>query len=185
MLRVLAVICGIVFLFSGCGDYNHISEEGMALREKLSEGCSFTAHIVADFAETTYSFTMNCTVDKSGELKFEVISPESIAGICGSVSSSGGKLTFDDAVLVFPLLADGELSPVCAPWLCVRTLLSGYMRSSADEGERTRLTIDDSFSGENLQADIWVSKNGFPEYAEFLWNNHKILSVRFENFKFV
>ena len=24
-----------------------------------------------------------------------------------------------------------------------------------------------------------------PEYAEFLWNNHKILSVRFENFKFV
>ena len=182
MHRVLAIVCAFILMMSGCSDINHISDHGMALRQSIAEGCFFQANVVADFSDKTYSFSMNCIADQRGAMEFEVASPESIAGICGNVSATGGKLTFDDAVLAFPLLADGEISPVCAPWLCVRALMGGYFRSSADEGDRVRLTIDDSFSGEELMIDVWVLKTGTPEYAEILWNGRKLISVRFENF---
>lgn len=184
MFRVISVLCMMVVLFSGCSAAGPSADHGLALREKLADGCSFTAHIAADFTENTYSFTVNCRVDKTGALAFEVVSPDSISGITGSISSTGGRLTFDDAVLAFPLLADGEISPVTAPWLCVRSLTGGYIRSSGTEGAYTRLTVDDSFSGENLQTDIWLTEESVPEYAEILWNGRKILSVRFESFRF-
>lgn len=184
MLRVIAVLCTVLLLFCGCSTADSSSDHGLALREKLGDGCSFTANIVADYSENSYSFTMNCRVDESGGLTFDVVSPDSISGITGSISSSGGRLTFDDAVLAFPLLADGEISPVTAPWLCIRSLIGGYLRSSGSDGAYVRLTLDDSFVGENLLTDIWLADGDVPQYAEILWNGRKMLSVRFENFRF-
>ena len=107
MLRVLAVVCALALLITGCSNINQISDHGMTLRQNIAEGCSFRANVVADFSETTYSFSMNCIADKNRGMEFEVTSPDSIAGICGNISATGGKLTFDDVVLAFPLLANG------------------------------------------------------------------------------
>ena len=185
MLRIFSVTCVVVLLLSGCAQFNDVSDHGMILRQKISEGCTFTANIVAVFSDASYSFTVNCMVNSVGEMDFAVVHPDSISGITGKVSAAGGSITFDETVLAFPLLADGEISPVCAPWLCVRSMMGGYLRSSGIDGEQVRLTIDDSFSGENLQTDIWLAANETPEYGEILWNGRKVLSVHFENFHFV
>lgn len=159
----------------------------MALRERLlqSNGYSFEAEITADYGDKIYEFSMLCTVDKSGNLMFSVTEPESISGISGTISGSGGRLTFDDTALTFELLADGEVSPVSAPWLLVRTLLGGYLSSCGTDGDDLRLTIDDSYEEDALQLDVWLDSDDLPDRAEILWQGRRVLSLDVEDFTFV
>jgi hypothetical protein len=78
---------------------------------------------------------MDCEADSQGSVSFRVVSPESISGITGSVDRDQGKLTFDDKALAFDLLADGQLSPVSAPWVMIHTLRGGYLSSCAESGD--------------------------------------------------
>ena len=85
--------------------------------------------------------------------------------------------------LFFPLLADGQLSPVSAPWLFLRVLRGGNLLSQGAEGELTRLTFRDGFREEDLLADVWLNADGIPVRAEFLHKGSKILSVDLPSFR--
>ena len=102
----------------------------MDFRAKLlAQAVSFDAEITADYGDKTYTFAMHCESDTKGDMTFTVTAPESIAGISGTISASGGKLTFSDTALAFDLMADDQLSPVSAPWILMKTLRSGYLTS--------------------------------------------------------
>lgn len=184
--KVLAFVIA-VFLLSGCAKEDVHLKRGMALREKMisAETCSFTAHITADYGDKTYTFSMDCSADREGNVSFTVRKPDSISGISGVLSSNGGKLTFDDTALAFPLLADGEVSPVSAPWLLIHTLRSGYLSSCAAEEERIRLTINDSYEADALQLDIWLDDHDMPVSAEIVWQGRRVLSLTVEDFAIV
>lgn len=161
-------------------------QKGIDLREKLMSGrCSFTSRITADFGDHIYTFSMGCSTDAQGNVSFIVLSPESISGISGTLSASSGFLTFDDHALAFPLLADGEVSPVSAPWLLVNTLRGGYLTAAGMEGESVRLTLNDSYEEDALQLDVWLDRDCYPERAEILWQGRRVLSLHIENFTFV
>ena len=87
-------------------------EQAIALRERMlqSQGCSFSAAVTADYGEKVYQFRTDCSADREGNLVFSVIEPDSISGISGRITQKSGQLTFDDVVLAFELLADGEIS---------------------------------------------------------------------------
>lgn len=158
----------------------------MALRSKiLSSGAEFETQIIADFGKETYTFTVQCACDKQGNLKFTVKSPETIAGISGTMDAGGGALTFDGQALSFPLLADGQVTPVSAPWVLMRTLRSGYLTSCASEGGTLRLSIDDSYEKDALHLDIWLTENDMPRQAEVFWQGRRVLSMTVTNFRFV
>lgn len=159
----------------------------MALRERLlsGQGCSFEMEITADFGENTYTFCLVCEADKQGNVKFTVSEPESISGISGTIDASGGKLTFDAAALAFSLLADGEVSPVSAPWLFLKTVRSGFMTAAAAEADMTRITIDDSYEADALQLDIWLDAYDTPVQAEVIWQGRRVLSMQIRNFVIV
>ena len=186
MKRGLALLL-LVFTLAGCGKEDDCLERGMALRNKLlqSSGYSFQAEITADYGDKTYEFTMQCSVDKNRNLTFTVTEPESIGGISGVISGAGGQLTFDNTVLAFDLLADGEVSPVSAPWLLIKTLQGGYLSSCGMDGENLRLTIDDSYEADALQLDIWLDDQDLPDHAEILWQGRRVLSLDVEDFTFV
>lgn len=186
MKRGLALVL-LVFVLVGCGQKDDCLERGMALRERLlqSSGYSFEAEITADYADKIYEFSMLCAVGRDGNLTFTVTEPESISGISGVISGAGGRLTFDDTALTFELLADGEVSPVSAPWLLIRTLQGGYLSSCGMEGENLRLTIDDSYEQDALQLDIWLDREDLPDRAEILWQGRRVLSLDVEDFAFV
>ena len=116
-------------------------------------------------------------------MTFTVKEPESIAGITGSVSAQGGKLTFDDTALAFDLLAEGQVTPVTAPWLLVKTLRGGYVTSCGMEEEKLRVSIDDSYREDALRLDIWFDNNNVPNHAEILWANRRILSLEITSFE--
>lgn len=159
---------------------------GMQLRENmLQNSCSFVAQITADYGDKSYTFSVGCTADTEGNLSFVVLSPESIAGITGRITAQNGYLTFDDTVLAFPLLADGEVSPVSAPWLMVRTLRSGYLESAGMDGDNLLLTIFDSYEEDALQLDVWLDDENRPVHTDILWQGRRVLSITVKDFAFV
>lgn len=186
MYRILAVVMGFVLLLTGCVPESESVKNGIHLREMLLEGdsCSFQARIHADFDDSSYDFAVSCETDKTGGLRFSVLEPDLISGISGIIDQQSGKITFDDAILSFPLLAEGMIPPVCGPWVFYKALTGGYIKACGEEDGLYRLTINDSFQMENICVEIWL-KEYTPVYAEILWQGSNILSIRISNFEIV
>ena len=182
MKRFGAVILLVLFL-SGCGGASGEMNRSLMLREKLQKGsCVFTAKVTADYGDKLYIFTLNCVGDAQGDLSFTVEEPESISGITGRITGAGGELTFEDTALSFPLMADGQVTPVSGPWLLLKTLRSGYLSSAGMDGEYLRLCMDDSYRDDALHLDIWVNGENMPVKAEILYSGRKILSLEVASF---
>ena len=185
MKRIIPILL-ILVLLAGCGGVKDTMDRAMALRAALlAKGAEFDATVTADYGDKTYSFGMHCQMDAQGKVTFSVTSPETIAGITGTVSSTGGKLTFDDKALAFSLLADGQVSPVSGPWLLMKTLRSGYLTSCGMEDGCLRVAIDDSYEDDALHLDIWLDEEDNPKRGEVLWKGRRILTVDIENFAFL
>lgn len=175
----------VTLLLAGCTSSDGGMDRAMELRTKLLNcgSCSFSCAVTADYGDKIYSFRMDCTADAEGNLQFTAVEPDTIAGITGRFMRSVGALTFDDAVLTFPLLADEQVTPVSAPWILVRTLRSGYLTSAGRDGELLRVSIDDSYEDDALRLDIWLNEENAPVRGEILYRGRKILSMEVENFE--
>ena len=185
-MKKLCLVGVILLLFTGCAEPETELQRGMNLRDRLSEeGCRFNATITADYGPYSYEFSVDCHTGEEGDLLFSVCEPESIAGINGKITAESGFLTFNDVALAFPLLADGEFSPVSAPWIFITALRSGYLVAAGKEGDSCRLTYHDSYEADALQVDIWVDNQNTPVSAEILWQGRCILSLHIEGFVFV
>ena len=184
-MKRLACVAIILLLLTGCGGENQELDRVMALRAELlaGDGCTFDAGITADYGDKTYTFETECLANEHGGVSFTVTAPETISGITGTVSAEGGNLTFDGEALAFELLADGQVTPVSAPWLLVRTLRGGYVTSCGMDGELLRVSIDDSYEEDALHLDIWLDSADVPKRAEIVWQERRILSLTIENFE--
>lgn len=185
MKRSVAPVLVFLFLLTGCANAKSHINRALELRTRLyqSQGCSFTAVITADYGDQLYQFTLSCQGDNLGNLAFTVVEPETISGITGHIAQQGGKLTFDDAVLEFPLMADGLLTPVSAPWLLLKTLRGGYLTSAGMEGELLRLAVDDSYEEDALHLDIWLDGENRPVQADIYYDERRILSLTIGDFQ--
>ena len=174
-------------LLTGCTGKREEMDRVMRLRAELlgSEGCSFTAHLTADYGDQIQEFTLYCEGRSNGDLGFRVEAPETIEGITGRFNGKEGALTFDDQVLVFPLLVDNQITPVSGPWVFLRTLLGGYLTACGQEGEYLHLTIDDSYEEDALQLEIWLNESDVPIQAEIIYDGRRILTMKLENFLIV
>ena len=183
MKRIVVLIFALVLL-TGCTGKRDELDRAMKLRASLLGclGCSFDATVTADYGDEIYTFVMNCQTGGRGDLRFTVVQPESIAGITGEISSGEGKLTFDDVALHFPLLADGQVTPVSGPWILMKTLLGGYLTAAAEEDELLHLTIHDSYEEDALQLEIWLDGEDDPVNAEILYDGRRIVTMCVENF---
>ncbi len=186
MKRILSVLL-ILFLLTGCGGTAHELERAVAMRGKIlsAENCTFGAVVTADYGDKVYKFQMDCRTDKNGTVFFEILSPETIMGITGNISEETGRLTFDDKVLLFELLVDGQITPVSAPWLLMQTLRSGYIKGCDDSDGGIYIQINDSYSEDALHVDVWTDENDRPIRAEFLWDGRRVVSIDVENFTFL
>ena len=182
-MKKLSVLLIVLLFLGGCSGKQEELERAMTLRAKLlASECSFDAKITADYGDKLYVFAMTCQGDSRGNLTFTVTEPESIAGITGLISQDGGKLTFDDTALAFPLMADEQLTPVSAPWILLKTLRGGYLASANMEEELLHLTIDDSYEEDALQLDIWLDGQNLPVQSDILYDGRRILTVQVSNF---
>ncbi len=186
MLRKIATVLCVVFLLCGCAKSDGPLDRAISLREKIlqSNGCSFTSTITADYGDQLYTFSMTCACDREGNLSFTVTKPETISGITGKISAAGGSLTFDDKVLAFQTIADGQITPVTAPWVFMKTLRSGYMNGCTQENDVYRISIDDSYKEDALRLIITV-KDDVPVIGEIFWEGRRVMSITVENFAYL
>ena len=183
MKRIWTLMILMLFLV-GCAKEGGQLDRAMNVRAKwIAKTVCFDAKIVADYGDETYEFTMECSAAPEGELRFTVKAPQTIAGIKGTVSATGGKLTFDDTALAFDLMADGQINPVSAPWVLVRTLRSGYLTSCCEEDGLLRVSIDDSYEEDALQMEIWLNPENQPIQAEIIYEGRRIVTMKIENFQ--
>lgn len=160
-------------------------DRALEARSKLqSAACRFRATVSADYGEMIHTFVLDCDGTEDGTVTFSVVAPESISGITGKLTGDSGFLTFDDEILAFNLLADGQLSPVSAPWVLLHTLRGGYLRYVSQTETGLRLTVDDSYADQAMQVEIWLDGEGRPMAAEILWQGRRILTMKVENFEF-
>ena len=183
MKRFLVLLVAAMFLF-GCAAEDGQLDRAMNLRaQMIAKTVSFDAKIVADYGDEIYEFVMECAASVDGELRFTVREPQTIAGIGGTVSATGGKLTFDDTALAFELMADGQINPVSAPWVLVRTLRGGYLTSCCEEDGMLRVSIDDSYEDDALHLEIWLDETDTPKEAEIYWQGRRLLSISISKFR--
>ena len=186
MKRFLAVLL-VIFMLSGCTSDSGALDRGMLLRQKVlsGDGCAFDVTVTADYGDKLYRFGLSCQTDKAGNLTFTVLEPSSIEGISGMITEEGGKLTFDGNALAFELLADGQISPISAPWIFMHTLRSGYIRACEETNNNLHIIIDDSYAEDSLQMDIYTDQNDIPVRAEILWQGRRIVSLDVIKFQFL
>lgn len=184
MKKLAALMIALVIL-TGCTGKRDEMDRAMTLRATLlgSEGCSFTARLTADYGDAVHEFTLYCEGTNKGNLGFRVEDPESLSGITGRFRGEEGELIFDDTALTFPLLADGQVTPVSGPWIFLKTLLGGYLTSCNQEEEYLHLTINDSYEEDALQLEIWLNAEDIPVQAEILYGGRRILTMQIEDFQ--
>ena len=175
----------VALLLTGCGVHNCELDQVMELRAQLlsGQGCSFEAVVTAEYSDKTYAFTVDYQSDSQGNVTFTVKKPETIEGITGSITAEGGKLTFDDKALAFELLADGQVTPVSAGYLLVKTLRSGYVRGCGRDGDEIQVLIDDSYQEDALHLDIRMNRENEPVSAGILYKDRRFLSMEVKNFR--
>jgi hypothetical protein len=185
-LKRIFLVVLVLLILTGCEHDDEWSNVLQILERLLkASGCSFSAHITADYGQIIHTFSMHCEVDRNGTLAFTVVQPDTIAGITGTVSSEGGKLTFDDHVLAFELMAEGRLSPVSAPWIMIHALRGGYMKSYSRTDEGLRIEVNDSYQEDALQLMIDQDRDGKLVGGEIYWKGQRLLTVVTENFDYL
>ena len=183
MKQAMASLLAMVLL-CGCSGKNDALERAMALRARLlCSNCTFDAEVTADYGEKQYIFGVTCEGDSEGTLGFRITQPDTIADITGVISGEGGKLTFHDTALSFPLLADEQVTPVSAPWLLLKTLQGGYITSAGMDGDLVQITVNDSYEEEALQLDIWLDSENLPVRSDILYDGRRILAINVRNFR--
>ena len=172
----------LLVFFLGCSGRDLAMEEALALRSRcLAGNVSFVAEIRADYITNIESFKLNCSFGETGEMAFAVTEPDDIEGIRGTVTGTEGTVAFDDMVLGYPLLAEGRLSPLAAPWVLVKALREGCIIAVGREGELLHLTIDDTYADNALTLDIWL-EDGRVEEAEIAWEGRRCVTMTVEDF---
>ena len=182
MKRLFVAVLIVSFLL-GCESNTNSYHDIITMREKLNCGaqCKFTAFVTLDYGESLYTFAAECETDSQNNMSLTIVEPAAITGICCEIDAESGKLVFDDNILGFEMLADDQITPVCVPWLLLKTLRGGYISSYGAES----VLFDDSFKGCEFSTRLYFGKNGLPSEAEFIWQGKRIASMTVADFTIV
>jgi len=179
------IIC--ILMLCGCSGKESAMDQAIAFRQKLlsSSGYRFECEITADYGDILHRFSVLCEMDDLGDMRFHVTEPDSISGISGVIRSEAGELTFDENVLAFPLLADGYISPVSAPWVFWKALRGGYLESCGRQEGGYLLQLNDSYEDSLLQIQLYTDNDFIPRNVQMLWQGRSILSLAVKSFSWV
>jgi len=184
-LKKLLFVLPLVLMLAACGSDNTV--RARSLREKLltEKGCAFSVAVTADYTTEQYDFSMDCTWSREAGVVFTVTSPETVSGITGTLAENGGELTFDDKVLAFQYMADGQISPVQVPYVIMHTLTGGYFKTCTVGSGKYCLDADCTYRENSIAMSLWLSEDSIPQNGELFWEGNRIVSFTVEGFRFL
>lgn len=183
MKRLLVLLLMVALVFTGCTDNTDGMDDFISLRNQvLKSKCSFETSVITDYGDAETKYSMVCNADNLGDMSLIVSYPQSISGISCSITGGKGQLTFDDQAVAFEMIADGQITPVSAPWLFFKALRGGYASSCSRDDSGTMVSVDDSFGDVAYSVDIWLNDAFLPKAAEIIWNGKRIVSMEINSF---
>lgn len=186
MKRIIPLIV-FVFMLAGCRSTEENMDRALGFRQELlrQSGCRFHCELTADYGEILYKFSLQCEADNKGNITFTVSAPDSISGITGQISNTGGRITFNDSVLGFPILSEDLPTPLSAPWIFMCALRSGYIRTCDVDNGLLTLTIADTYEEDAILVEIHFDEEDRPASCQFIWKGRRILSMMITSFAYL
>lgn len=172
-------------MFSGCNGSQEIQGDFMTFRNSLSQKdqCTYICVVTANYEDYQSTFMLDCSADTEGSVSFAVRYPYSISGITGQINAEGGDIHFDDQILTFPLLADGLISPVSAPWIFFDSLKNGYVLTVGEYDEETYVTLENTFKEYTYRIEIVMNSDKIPVSAIVYWKDRDFMQIKIEQFR--
>ncbi len=184
MRRLTLLLLSLCFLTACKGEESILSRANVFRSELLShESCSFVAKIQADSGQEIHDFTLSCIGDAQGGITLQVLEPETIAGICATVDGSSGKLSYEGLSLGFPLMAQGQISPVSAPAVLLECWRECFILSAGEQESLYRASYEKKMLNDVLLVDTYF-ENGIPISADLWYNKSKILHMDILDFSY-
>lgn len=182
MKRWIAIMV-VPFVLIGCKNKSNAIDMLYTFRENLlcSTKVTFDTEITVDYGQDYYTFEVTCSGNENGDLSFEVVRPDTIHGIQGTVIGEEGHLTFDHYALAFKTIAEGRVTPVNAPWVFLTSLRGGYITACSSTENGYLAIIRDTYEENPLIFEIAFEDNK-PISAEVYWNETRIISMLIRNF---
>ena len=186
MKRLLVLVLIVALLFAGCSNKTDDMDKFISLRNTvLKSKCSFETSVTTDYGDTVTKFGLTCSADSAGDMALTVSDPQSISGISCRITGGKGQLTFDDQAVAFEMIADGQITPISAPWLFMKALRGGYVSACSNADPGSMVCVDDSFGDIAFSVDIWLDDRCLPRAAEIIWNGKRIVSMEINSFVIV
>lgn len=177
----------ILFIFAGCSSRKDDMGRALRFRENLLQqsGCAFQCNLTAEYGQIIYQFVLDCQVDNKGDVSFTVTAPDSISGIKGVLSGSGGQIKFEDSILGFPILSEELPTPLSAPWLFMNAMRSGYIRACDVRDGKMALTIAETYEENAMHMKMQFDRKDKPVNCEIIWKDRRVLSMEIDDFHYL
>lgn len=179
---VFALLLVLIFALSACGGPSS-GEALEGIRKELSAASlRFDADIRADYGERVFDFSVAYASSGDGGT-LTVTAPEIIAGAQVRYADGGTSLAVGDVEVYTGEILPGGLSPVDAVPVMTNAWTDGLVTE----------TVREKYEGESCVAAIFridddtdlrtwfTEQTGLPAAAEFIFDGHTVITVRFYN----
>lgn len=184
MRKILSLFLTLCALLSACAAGKSPIQPAVDFRSALvsAGGCTFTAEVRADFGDYVHDFTLEVAVRKDASTRVRVVAPESIEGICATVTDAGGTVDFDGLALSFGLLAAERLSPIAVPAFAAACWMNAYIVSGGTQEGVDCATYRKNLGENEILVDTFLKK-GVPICAEVCYNGKRIAQMVISDFR--
>ncbi len=183
--RLLSFFLALFLALTLCSCGKAATDDALdRVRAELGAASSlrFTADIRADYGERVFDFTVDYASSGDGGI-LTVTAPELIAGAQVRYADGGTTLAVGDVEVYTGEILPGGLSPVDAVPVMTNAWTRGLVTETVREqyeGERciaALFRIDD-----DTDLRTWFTeRTGLPSAAEFIFDGHTVITVRFYN----
>ena len=185
MKKCLILLLSLLLLCGCTAKKAEPKTPALEFRQKLAEagGCAFTAELTADYGEQVYVFTLECAYQTGGDGQFTVTAPKELAGIAGTVSAQGSRVTFEDLQLDLGQLANGYVAPLETPWLLGACWSGGYIQSVGKDEDHTVITYLHGYNEGELVVETWLDSAGTPVHCDISYDGRRCLTAEIRQFQ--
>lgn len=175
---VIAVLC-LSLLLTGCGGKRMAADE-IRRQYGLIDRAQMEAEVTFHSSGEERCFTLQCDYGPQ-ESTITVTAPETVAGVCATLSGEDMTLTYDGESLSVGEL--GGVNPISALPRMLHFLTEGYLLSEGRESLEGipcyRLELEDTFGGETAVCTVWIEEETLlPRYGEFAVDGETVVSVK-------
>lgn len=160
-------------------------QKALDLRSSLlsRQTYSFSLDVTADFDETVFCFSVDCLAKPDG-VQMTLTAPETISGIKAYCADDGPGVLFDDTRVSLGELAEGNLTPLEAPYLLRKAMEKEYIQCTGPDADRLRITYLLGYGDREITLDVWLDENtNVPVYAEFTYEGRSVVRADITSFQ--